>query len=205
MKAYRKLLIVSTLIIVVFISSCSKREVTVTTTAYEDGGQDMRITSPAFKNNKAIPKKYTCDGENISPALGIRDIPENTKILVLIMDDPDAPGGTFTHWVVWNIPFFAYPPSPLASGRPPLRMLHAEIYENSVLQGMEQGFNSAGKIEYIGPCPSSGKHRYFFKLYALDTVLPTRTDMPPPNKKSVEEMMKGHILAQAELIGLYGR
>ncbi len=205
MKAYRKLLIVSTLIIVIFVSSCSKREVTVTTTAYEDGGQDMKISSPAFKNNGTIPKKYTCDGDNVNPELLISGVPKNAKSLVLIMDDPDAPRGTFTHWVVWDIPFFAYPPSPLASGRPPLRSLHAEIYENSVPQNAEQGLNGAGKTGYMGPCPPSGTHHYFFKFYALDIgTVPFRTH-EEPTKELLEKLIKGHVIAQAELIGLYGR
>lgn len=144
---------------------------------------NMEITSIAFKNGEPIPRKYTCQGENINPLLAIQDAPVETKSFALIMDDPDAPMGTFIHWVVWNI----------ASDT-------NVIPENSVPQGGIQAPGSSGKRGYVGPCPPSGKHRYFFKLYALDAVLDLPVDV------SLENMKPGidkHILAEAELMGLY--
>lgn len=140
----------------------------------------MIIESPSFQNNGNIPSKYTCQGENVNPQLDISGIPAETKTLVLIMDDPDALMGTWDHWVVWNI-------KPTAS-----------IKENSI-PGM-QGTNSAGHKNYHGPCPPSGTHRYFFKLYALDSTLQIKEGS---GKKDVEKSMEGHILQKSELIGLY--
>jgi len=114
----------------------------------------FQITSPVFENNGFIPKKYTCDGVDINPQLLIANVPSETKSLALIVDDPDAPAGTWVHWVVWNI-------SPQTH----------EIKENSVPNGANQGLNDFRKRSYGGPCPPSGTHRYFFKLYALDTIL----------------------------------
>jgi len=144
--------------------------------------ENLIITCPAFENKKPIPRKYTCDGDNVNPALNISGVPEATKSLVLIMDDPDAPMGTWDHWIVWNIP--------------PTN----KIEENTV-PGVE-GMNDSRKHSYSGPCPPSGTHRYFFKVYALDTKLNLA---PNSRKKDVEKAMKGHILAQGELVGLYSR
>jgi Raf kinase inhibitor-like YbhB/YbcL family protein len=145
----------------------------------------MKISSSAFENNSPIPPKYTCDGQDINPPLEIKDIPEGTNSLVLIVDDPDAPKGTFLHWLVWNIP----PETTL-------------IEESHLPEGAVQGKNDFGKENYGGPCPPFGTHRYFFKVYALDKVL----DLPEGSSlKEVEEVMKGHILDQAQLIGLYQR
>jgi len=145
----------------------------------------MKISSPAFGQNGTIPKKYTCDGENVNPPLSISQVPPSTQSLVLIMDDPDAPGRTFVHWTLWNI-------DPKIT----------EIPENEVPEGARQGLTDFGTSGYGGPCPPSGIHRYFFKLYALDSKL----ELPSNAKKAdLEQAMKGHILAQAELIGLYSR
>jgi len=142
----------------------------------------LTITSPAFENNGFIPVKYTGDGDDVNPPLNIGGISEETKSLVLIVDDPDAPMGTWDHWIVWNIP-----PS-------------EKIEEDSV-PGVE-GLNDFRKRSYGGPSPPFGTHRYFFKVYALDTKL----DLAPNSrKKDVERAMKGHIIAQGELIGLYSR
>lgn len=142
----------------------------------------MTITSEAFTPNGNIPVKYTCDGENINPALRIENIPDNTKSLVLIVDDPDAPAGVWHHWVIWNIP--------------PTRL----IKEDSI-PGIE-GMNDFNKHHYGGPCPPSGIHRYFFKVYALNTLL----DLDPKSRSpKVRTAMKEHVLAEAELIGLYER
>jgi len=140
----------------------------------------MNIMSPSFTHSQMIPKKYTCQGEDINPPLNISKIPDGTISMVLINDDPDAPGGTWDHWIVYNIQ--------------PIRT----IKENSV-PGI-QGENSWGKNEYGGPCPPSGTHRYFFKLYALDIQLKLSEGA---TKKQVEKEMEGHILEQAEFIGLY--
>jgi Raf kinase inhibitor-like YbhB/YbcL family protein len=144
---------------------------------------DLRVKSPAFEQGKLIPKKYTCDGQDINPPLTIEGIPKETKTLVLALDDPDAPSGTFDHWIVWNIP---------ASTN--------KIAENSV-PGKE-GFNSAGQTGYMGPCPPSGTHRYFFKVYALDTELALGIGA---KKKDAEKAMQGHVLAKGELMGIYRR
>ncbi len=145
----------------------------------------MQITSSAFQNNSKIPSVYTCDGKNINPPLSFSDIAKNAKSLVLIMDDPDAPMGTFVHWVLFDI-------------NPEIRVIN----EDSIPDFAIQGLNSANKAGYVGPCPPSGSHRYFFKLYAVDTKLDF---VEKPNKKQLEEKMKNHIIDKAELIGLYSR
>jgi hypothetical protein len=140
------------------------------------------VSSPAFENGKFIPRKYTCDGDDVNPPLEIKNIPKETKSLALIVDDPDAPKGTWEHWTVWNIP-------------PTER-----IQENTV-PGVE-GLNDFGRHSYGGPCPPFGTHRYFFKVYALDTLLNLS---PNARKKDLERAMEGHILSKGELIGLYKR
>jgi len=144
----------------------------------------IKITSEVFSDDKKIPKKYTCDGENINPPLSIDDVPEDAKSLVLIMDDPDAPVGVFDHWVVFNID-------------PSLR----EIKEGIEPKG-DKGVNGKGERFYTGPCPPSGTHRYQFKIYALDDKL----DIPQGSTKvEIEQAMDGHILDQGIIIGLYQR
>lgn len=143
---------------------------------------NMRLTSPAFLDGKHIPARYTCDKDNINPPFVISDIPANTQTLALIVDDPDAPSGIFTHWVVYNI------------------QVKNSIAENEN-PGVD-GKNSAGKTGYFGPCPPSGTHRYFFRIYALDTKLDFKNY---PTKKELENAMKNHILAQAVLMGTYSR
>jgi len=145
----------------------------------------LNISSEAFKQNGQIPSKYSCDGADINPPLMIENVPTTAMSLALIVDDPDAPAGTWVHWVMWNI-------------NPSSKV----IKENTVPQGAEQGMNDFRKRSYGGPCPPSGTHRYFFKLYALDSTL---TLGPNTNKASLEKAMKGHVLAQSELIGLYKR
>ena len=144
--------------------------------------KNLTISNTAFKNNNKIPPKYTCSGEDVNPQLDITGIPEETKSLVLIIDDPDAPMGNWVHWIVWNIP--------------PTNM----IKEKSV-PGVE-GINDFGKHSYGGPCPPSGTHRYFFKVAALDTELSLQVHT---QKKDLEYAMTGHILAKGELVGLYKR
>ncbi len=142
----------------------------------------MKLLSSAFQNNQSVPSKYTCQGENTNPELQISEAPEAAKTLALIMHDPDAPmPGGFTHWVVYNIP-------PNTN----------EILENTEPTGTA-GMNGADKTGYAGPCPPSGQHRYFFKLYALDNKL----DIQSADKSALEKAMAGHIIDQAELVGLY--
>ena len=144
----------------------------------------MKLTSAAFVNNGLIPSEFTCDGSDTSPPLAISEVPKNAKSLALIMDDPDAPIGIFVHWVVWNIP-------------PDIR----EIRKGAEPSGV-QGKTDFRKSGYGGPCPPSGIHRYFFKLYALDTLL----DLPEGlSKKDVEKAMQGHIIEKAELVSTYKR
>ena len=148
----------------------------------EKGADAMQLTSPSFENNTLMPQKFTCDGEDINPALVIKDIPEKTQSLALIVDDPDAPGRTWVHWVVYNIPIVS------------------RIEENSIPG--KQGDNSFGRKDFGGPCPPSGTHRYFFKLYALDKKLEAKEAL---NKQALGKLMQAHILAKAELLGLYKR
>lgn len=146
---------------------------------------DLKIASPAFAHNGSIPAKYTCDGGDAIPPVIMENVPAGARSLALIVDDPDAPAGTWVHWVVWNIP--------AATG---------EIRENSVPAGASQGKNDWGRNSYGGPCPPSGTHRYFFKLYALDATLNLGADT---TKKGLERAMEGHVIARAELIGVYKR
>jgi len=154
----------------------------------------MKLTSPSFENQGEIPKKHTCDGADISPALAWTDAPQGTKSLVLIVDDPDAPDPanprmTWVHWVLYNIPADA---GSLAEG----------VKEKGLPKGTLQGLNDWKKTGFGGPCPPIGKHRYFHKLYALDIVLP---DLKHPTKAQLEKAMEGHVLSKTELVGLYQR
>lgn len=144
-----------------------------------------------FKSKHPIPVKYTCDGDNISPPLRFLQIPANAKSLALIVDDPDAPRGTFDHWVVWNLP-------------PDLKELTEGAEELNHLSSKPlQGLNGYRKTYYQGPCPPAGNpHHYHFKLYALDQLLSLSEGA---SKQEVEKAMQGHLLAQAEIIGTYQR
>ena len=151
----------------------------------------IQITSPAFTEGKPIPKKFTCDSEDASPPLSWSGVPAEAKSLALIVDDPDAPVGTWVHWVLYGLP-------------PSLTELKEGIGKTPTVEGVgTQGTNDFRKIGYGGPCPPRGKpHRYFFKLYALDTSL----SLPPgASKADLEKAMRGHILAQGQLIGTYSR
>ncbi len=143
----------------------------------------MKITSLDFKQNEKIPVKFTGDGDDINPNLEISEIPENAKSLVLIMDDPDAPAGIWVHWLVWNI-------------SPKTR----EIKENTVPKNAVQGTNSWARNDYGGPAPPNGTHRYFFKIFALDTELNLQEGS---SKEELERAMQEHITDKAELVGLY--
>ncbi len=153
-------------------------------------GKTMYLQSSAFKQGEMIPARYTCKGEDVSPPLSWNDAPQGTKTFALIADDPDAPMGTWVHWVIYNIPASV---KSLPEGVAPERKLK---------DGTLQGLNDFRKIGYGGPCPPSGVHRYFFKLYALDTKL----DLPAgATKAELLNVMKGHILAQAELMGKFAK
>jgi len=154
----------------------------------------LEITSSAFSHNEEIPSKYTCDGEDISPALEWSGLPEGTKSIALIVDDPDAPDPaapkmTWVHWVVYNIP-------PSATGLP------EAVKPQDLPKGTKEGLNDWQRTGYGGPCPPIGRHRYFHKLYALDAVLP---DLGKPTKKELEKAIQAHILAKAEIVGTYQR
>lgn len=142
----------------------------------------LEISSSSFTANEEIPSRFTCDGEDVNPPLTIGDLPENTKSLALIVEDPDAPMGTWDHWLVWNI-------APTG-----------EIKEDSI-PGTE-GKNSFNKHHYGGPCPPSGTHRYFFKVYALDSMLDLG---PDTDKESLEKAMTGKILGRGEIMCLYSK
>jgi len=146
---------------------------------------EMRLTSPAFADGQTIPEKYTCDGENLSPPLVIENVPAEAKSLALVVDDPDAPHGTFTHWMVWNL-------SP-RQGR---------IEENAELRETVTGMNSWGHHNYQGPCPPSGTHHYQFRLYALKSTLDISGGS---NREQLAEAMEQHIIAVAQLVGLYSK
>jgi len=146
------------------------------------------LLKSVFENFAVIPLKYTANGQNISPSLFVESIPEGTQSLVLIVDDPDAPKGTFVHWVVWNI---APTIRTISDGAPELNQMH-----------VKQGDNDAGQRNYFGPKPPPGKpHRYFFKIYALD--LPVLNLPEGSSKAEVEKEIQGHILEKAEIVGIY--
>ena len=152
--------------------------------SFASGGAKMKITSSAFQEGGNIPSKFTCDGGDTTPPLQIAEVPSAAKSVALVVDDPDAPSGLFTHWMVWNI-------SPQTSA----------IAEASAPKGIH-GTNDFGKSGYGGPCPPSGTHRYYFKIFALDREL----DLPPGTKRSqLDAAMKGHVVAQGELMGRYSR
>jgi len=152
--------------------------------SFAAGGARMKITSSAFREGESIPSKFTCDGGDTSPPLQIGDVSSGAKTLALIADDPDAPGGLFTHWLVWNIP-------PQTNS----------IEEGSAPKGL-QGTNDFGKSGYGAPCPPSGVHRYYFRVFALDRELDLRSGA---KRSQLDAAMKGHVIAQGELIGRYAK
>lgn len=152
----------------------------------------LSITSPEFKHNDGLPSEYTCEGSDLSPQLAWSGLPEGTRSLALIVDDPDAPDPkapkrTWVHWVLYNIPV-------ATSG------LQKGIAPSHLPDGTLEGTNDWRRTGYGGPCPPIGRHRYFFKLYALDTVLP---DLGAPTRDALLRAMEGHVLEMAELVGTY--
>jgi Raf kinase inhibitor-like YbhB/YbcL family protein len=155
------------------------------------GSMTFQVTSAAFSRGETIPKKFTCDGPDVSPQLGWNDAPAGTESFALMADDPDAPVGTWVHWVLYDLPGSA---RELAEG---------VAKQEQLPSGARQGRNDFGKIGYGGPCPPPGKpHRYFFKLYALDAKTNLKAGA---TKADVERALKGHVIGQAELMGMYGR
>ncbi len=154
------------------------------------GGARMQITSPSFTQGGAIPVRHTCDGQDVSPPLSWSGAPAGTKSFALIADDPDAPAGTWVHWVVWNLPAGA-------------ASLPENVARKDTLPGgARQGTTDFRRIGYGGPCPPSGTHRYYFRIYALDALL----ELPAStNRKDLEKAMQGRVLAQAEWMGTYSR
>jgi Raf kinase inhibitor-like YbhB/YbcL family protein len=178
-------------------SDAQKKEgesVAATTTDEQSQGKsnmEFAITSSAFNDGGVIPKNFTCDGEDVSPALSWSEAPAATKSFALIADDPDAPAGTWVHWVIYDLPAN-------------LRALAENVSKESQLKaGGRQGVNDFHKTGYNGPCPPPGKpHRYFFKLYALDQSLDLKTGM---RKAELEKAIQSHVLAQAQIMGRFGR
>ena len=178
-------------LLVLFSGCISDQPEQETQTKEETIMEQISISSDAFNDSTSIPVEHTCDGEDRSPALSWDTVPAGTQSIALIVDDPDAPGKTWVHWVIYNIPADS-------TGLPP------GVPKNKTLDdGSLQGKNDFGRIGYNGPCPPPGKpHRYFFKVYALDTTLSLKSGA---TKSQLEASMSGHILAQGEMIGKYGR
>jgi|WetSurMetagenome_2_1015567.scaffolds.fasta_scaffold197880_2 Raf kinase inhibitor-like YbhB/YbcL family protein len=175
---------------IILASSCRTESADKPAAGKADSKMSINLTSTAFKHEGMIPSQYTCDGLDISPQLAWSNVPEGTKSFALICDDPDAPVGDWVHWVLYNIP--------PATREIAEKITNAEKLPSGALHG-KTDFNRYG---YGGPCPPGGTHRYFFKLYALDSTL---TFKEAATKKTLLEAMKGHILGQAELMGKYKR
>ena len=184
-------------IIVIFLMySCQSKDeekVQINTTQEKkekEVNMQFKLTSPAFEEEGMIPKKYTCDAEDISPPLTWESVPEGTKSLAIICDDPDAPVGTWVHWVLFNLP-------------PDTKKLIEEVSTTETLEnGAKQGTNDFGNIGYGGPCPPGGTHRYFFKLYAMDIMLNLEAGI---KKTDLLNAMEGHIIFETQLMGKYTR
>ena len=176
---------------ILLFTACSSLQ-TSTPVFTSEANMTFKLTSDAFTNGQSIPAKYTCVGKNISPALTWTDPPTDTQSFALIVDDPDAPMGTWVHWVLYNI-------------KPDVRALHEDLPikgKNVDPDAIFIGKNSSGSIAYQGPCPPSGTHRYYFKLYALDSQISL---LPGATKDQILKEMDGHILAQTELMGTFSK
>jgi Raf kinase inhibitor-like YbhB/YbcL family protein len=170
--------------------SCKNGEKEMAGTTGQTDVAVIQVRSAAFEDAGMIPQEYTCDGENISPPLSWESVPAGSRSIALIVDDPDAPSGTFVHWVLYDLP---------ADARELPENLPAE---ETLSNGARQGANDFGEIGYGGPCPPSGTHRYFFKIYALDA----ETGLSPGQTKAqLLRAMEGHILAQGQIVGKYHR
>jgi hypothetical protein len=177
-------------ILAIMISGCDRQKGPGEVSEERSREMAIIVSSSAFQEGGVIPAKYTCDGNDVSPPLKWAPVPEGTKSIALISDDPDAPMGTWVHWVMWNIPAGV---SELAEYVPP---------KPELPDGSRQGISNFRRCGYGGPCPPSGVHRYYFKIYALDTML----DLPSSARKAdLLKAMKGHILAEGQLMGKYSR
>ena len=166
----------------------ARQETLSSTPAPQTSDGSIKLTSTAFKEGEPIPRQYTCNGVNVSPSLEWSGVPKSAKTLVIIADDPDAPSGTWVHWVLYNLP------------ADNIGMVENLPATDELRAGGFQGKNDFGKIGYGGPCPPSGTHRYFFKIYALDSELPLKAGA---TKAEVEKAMEGHVVAQGQLMGTY--
>lgn len=174
------------MVIMVTVSACKPQE----NQQKGESTMTLKVTSTAFKEGGMIPPKYTADGQDVSPPLAWEGVPDGARSIALICDDPDAPMGTWVHWLLWNLP-------------PELTGLDEDTPPDAELtNGVRQGTTDFGRTGYGGPAPPSGVHRYFFKVYALDTMLDLRAGATKPE---LEKAIKGHILAQGQLMGKYTR
>ena len=190
----RRVQVLTILTIVLALGGCAGRSQTVTTpppaaTPANDKAE-IKLTSAAFNEGQPIPRAYTCDGVNISPPLEWSSVPKTARTIAIVCDDPDAPGGTWVHWVLYNLP---------ADNIGLVENLPAT---DNLKAGGFQGTNDFGKIGYGGPCPPSGTHRYFFHVYALDSELPLKAGA---TKAELTKAMAGHIVIQGQLMGTYRR
>lgn len=176
-----------TILIFILLSACATPAAPAADA--QEAPMALSLTSTAFTQGQGIPAVHSCDGKGVSPPLAWSAAPAGTNSFALIMDDPDAPMGTYVHWVIYNIPASV---KALPEGMPSQAMLP---------DGTVQGPNTSGRTSYAGPCPPSGTHRYFFKLYALDAIL----KLPAAGKDDLLQAMQGHILAEGELMGTYSR
>ena len=189
----RRTITALTLSLLVFLACSSRQQPAAqapVATPNQEQKMEIKLTSTAFKEGEAIPRQYTCDGVDISPPLEWTGVPKSAKTIALIADDPDAPSGRFVHWVLYNLP------------AENIGLVENVPATENVKGGGIQGKNGFEKIGYGGPCPPSGTHRYFFKIYALDNELPLKAGA---TKAEVEKAMQGHIVAQGQLMGRYSR
>jgi Raf kinase inhibitor-like YbhB/YbcL family protein len=178
------------IVMVFLLSACGGGSQDAAKAPGEEAKTDFDVTSSAFEEGGAIPARHTCDGQDVSPPLSWGSTPDGTESLALIADDPDAPGGMFVHWVIYNLP-------------PDTRRLPEDVPNRDMLpNGAAQGVNGAGSVGYVGPCPPSGTHRYFFRVYALDTELDLGGGA---TKEALLDAMEGHVLAEGHLLGTYRR
>lgn len=189
----RKLQAITLLLLMLVVAGCATRpnvsaQNSASTSTPQTTGGSIKLTSTAFKEGEPVPRQYTCDGVNVSPSLEWSGVPKSAKTLVIFADDPDAPAGTWVHWVLYNLP----------AGN--IGMVENLPATDELKAGGFQGKNDFGKIGYGGPCPPSGTHRYFFKIYALDSELPLEAGA---TKAEVEKAMEGHVVAQGQLMGTY--
>ena len=186
---------IATLFLSILACSCARQpqpvsnQANLPTTNQNKAAPNIKVTSTAFKDIEAIPPQYTCDGVNVSPSLEWTPTP-GAKTLAIVCDDPDAPAGTWTHWLVYNLPGAT------------MGLIENMPAQEKVGGGGMQGTNDFGKIGYGGPCPPKGTHRYFFKVYALDSELPLK---PGATKDQLMKAMEGHVIAQGQLAALYSR